>query len=72
MRERIEMHDETGNLCGWEQTIGENISYGSDSAMDVVLALLVDDGVPNRGHRVNIFNDSFDTVGVFTDDHNAY
>jgi uncharacterized protein YkwD len=45
---------------GW----GENISYGKSSARDVVLALIIDDGLPARKHRKNIFNSSFNFAGA--------
>ena len=43
---------------------GENISYGKASARDVVLALIIDDGLPARKHRKNIFNPSYNFAGA--------
>lgn len=50
-----------GNVAGsW----GENVSYGKSSARDVVLALIIDDGLPGRKHRANIFNPNFNFAGA--------
>jgi len=51
MSDRIERYGE------WQGTIGENIDYGgAKEAKQVLLHLMVDDGVSSRGHRKNIFN----------------
>lgn len=58
------MDDRISRHCNWEVTIGENISYGTDTAEDIVIQLMVDDGVPSRGHRINILKPSFRCVGI--------
>ncbi len=41
----------------------ENIAYGYDDATDMVAALIVDDSVPGRGHRNNIFDPRMTSFG---------
>jgi len=48
----------------FQVTCGENLSYGSESAFDNVTGLIIDDGVPTRGHRRNIFTSDFHVVGI--------
>jgi uncharacterized protein YkwD len=50
--------------------VGENISYGMTTGRDVVLKLLVDDGVLDRRHRTKIFNADFKLIGSFSSPHN--
>ena len=54
-------------------TAGENVSYGSNSAREIVVTLLIDDGVKSRGHRKNIMNKAFKTSGIgFANKHKLY
>lgn len=57
---------------GSYRSCGENISYGSSTARDIVIQLLVDDGTPSLGHRYAILNGTYDTVGVGVDTHLTY
>lgn len=47
----------------WTAT-GEAIAYGPDRAEEVILQLIVDDGVPDRGHRRILFNPAYTLVGA--------
>ena len=63
---RIERHGQ------WDSVIGENVAYGQRTARDVVAAFIVDDGVPSRGHRTNLFNAAFHVMGVDCGPHSTY
>ncbi|MFO7999246.1 MAG: CAP domain-containing protein [Bacteroidales bacterium] len=53
----------------WSGRIAENIAYGNPSAHEAILGLMIDDGVPGRGHRDNMLNETFRLVGVAWDTH---
>ncbi|MDX9882530.1 MAG: CAP domain-containing protein [Prolixibacteraceae bacterium] len=56
----------------WDVSAAENIAYGIDDARKVVISLLIDDGVPGRGHRTNLLNPSFTVVGISLGNHPDY
>ncbi|MEL7350521.1 MAG: CAP domain-containing protein [Cyanobacteria bacterium P01_A01_bin.116] len=43
---------------------GENIAYGPQTAQTVLMNLLIDDGVADRGHRTNLFSPEWTMAGV--------
>ena len=65
-QKRIEKYGE------WNINSGEDISYGSFEARQIVIALLIDDGVPDRAHRKNILNKHFKYAGVAYGKHPSY
>ncbi|UTY25432.1 CAP domain-containing protein [Treponema denticola] len=45
-------------------TAGENCAYGPKTGREIVAQLLIDDGVADRGHRINILKTEFKKVGI--------
>lgn len=56
----------------WKIRIAENIAYGGKTARQVVIYLLIDDGVNDRGHRKTFLHPDFRLVGVATGSHPEY
>ncbi len=56
----------------WSGTIGEVITYGPITAREIVVSLLIDDGVQGRTHRINLLNPDFRYVGVAIRKHSVF
>jgi uncharacterized protein YkwD len=56
----------------WVGAMAENIAYGENPAREVVIQLLVDDGVHDRGHRDNILDPKWTVEGVACGPHRDY
>jgi uncharacterized protein YkwD len=54
------------------EMISENMSFGSPTGRDVVMDLLVDDGVRDRGHRRNLLDPEAALTGVACGPHATY
>jgi hypothetical protein len=52
--------------------MAENISYGSPDARTIVIRFLIDDGIPSRGHRINLMNSSYTHCGAEMMEHPVY
>jgi len=48
----------------WAGLAAETISYGQRTPADVIRQLVVDSGVPGRGHRKDLFGGAFQAAGV--------
>ncbi len=57
---------------GGDKYVAENIAYGPDEADLVVLQLIVDDGVADRGHRTIIYDGSYSYAGAACGGHAVY
>lgn len=52
--------------------VGENCQYGFIDALDIVMDLLIDEGIQGYGHRKNILNPDFSHAGVSIAPHKNY
>ena len=48
----------------WNGGVGENITYGNESARERLLTWLIDDGFPSRGHRRRLLSADYRAAGV--------
>jgi uncharacterized protein YkwD len=56
----------------WSGSVAENLAFGRTDAVDIVVGLLIDDGVPSRGHRRNILKESIRFIGVACGPHREF
>jgi uncharacterized protein YkwD len=69
MARRIQRHGD------WTIAIGEAISYGpyvAERGRDVIAQLIVDDGVPSRGHRKTLYDKDYRLAGVSCGPHPTF
>ncbi len=59
-------------LIGEFNYLLENSDYGSSEAIDILMNLMIDDGIPDVGHRKNILNEKIDAVGIAISPHRTY
>ena len=64
--DRMDRHGE------WKITAAENLAYGSDTGTTVIMSLFVDDDVPDRGHRVALFNEDLGVTGIYSGPHKIF
>lgn len=64
---RLSMSSRIQRNGKWTIAIGEAITYGpytADRGRDVIAQLIVDDGVPSRGHRRTLYDRDYRLAGV--------
>lgn len=64
--------DRVSKYGRWETKVSENMTFGPATGRDVIAALIIDDGIKDRGHRKNIFDPEIKIVGVSCAPHKTY
>ena len=53
----------------YKESLGENIDFGPNDAMGVIISLTLDDGEEQRPHRENLFKSDYHKVGIACGSH---
>jgi uncharacterized protein YkwD len=64
--------DRVSRYGEWQSKISENMTFGPATPHDVVAALLIDDGIADRGHRKNILDANIRVLGISCGPHKSY
>ena len=66
------VEDRVKPFGNWQGGIGENLSYGNESARDRLLTWLIDDGFASRGHRKRLMSADYKVAGLSCGPHPEY
>lgn len=64
--------DRIEKYCEWDGSCCENIDFGTKQAENIIINLLVDDGITDRLQRLNLFNPDLKFFGVAVGKHKDY
>ncbi|MBQ6566871.1 MAG: CAP domain-containing protein [Treponema sp.] len=73
--------EDHGHMSDWHERIrtycnsplvGENLAYGTDDPVLMVISLLIDEGHPDLGHRVNILHPDLTHAGAAMGSHGYF
>ena len=59
-----EPEDRIAKYGNYSESLGENIDFGPNDAMGVIISLTLDDGEDQRPHRENLFKEDYHKVGI--------
>jgi uncharacterized protein YkwD len=66
------IEDRVKPFGNWEGAIGENLTYGRESARERILTWLIDDGFATRGHRKRVMSGDYGAAGLSCGKHPEY
>ena len=59
-----EPEDRISKYGNYSESLGENIDFGPNDAVGVIVSLTLDDGEDQRPHRENLFKEDYHKVGI--------
>ena len=64
--------DRIENYCEWDGIVAENLDFGFKEAENIVMNMIMDDGVKERCQRKNIFSREFNYIGIGVGHHKIF
>jgi uncharacterized protein YkwD len=64
-----EPEDRISKYGSYVEALGENIDFGPNDAMGVIVSLTLDDGESERPHRENLFKSDYQKLGIACGSH---
>ncbi len=64
-----EPEERISKFGNYVETLGENIDFGPNDAMGVIISLTLDDGETDRPHRENLFKQEYKKLGIACGQH---
>ena len=68
----LNISDRIEKYVEWDGITAESIDFGFKIPENIILNLLIDDGVKNRYQRYNLLNDQFKYIGISAGPHTKY
>ena len=64
--------DRIERYCEWDGIVAENLDFGFRIGENVIMNMIIDDGVKERPQRKNIFSKEFNYIGIGVSPHTIY
>ena len=64
--------DRLEKYCEWDGIVAENLDFGFKEASNIVMNMIMDDGVKERCQRRNIFSREFNYIGIGVGPHKIF
>ena len=64
--------DRIEKYCEWDGIVGENLDFGFRQGSNIVMNMIMDDGVKERCQRRNIFSKEYNYIGVGAGPHKKF
>ena len=66
------LNDRIEKYCEWEDCCNEIIQFSSKKPEEIIIDIIVDDGIENKLNRESLFNDNYKFIGCAINEHKDF